>query len=334
MPVEHFRTAFAPLEAHHEIAYLQVDPEREFKSTESAARLTEYQGSPAELAEHMAGVEVLVVQGAPVTQEVAEASSALKLVGCARGGPVNVDVAALTQLGLPLVNTPGKNADAVADLTVAFLVMLARGLPKAQRFLEAGHQLKDNWEGAKFMGSDLRGHVLGLVGYGRVARLVARRAASFGMGIVTYDPYVTVEDENVRQAESLDELLATADFVSLHMRASADTANLFDAETFSRMRRGAFLVNTARESLIDEDALDAVLADGWLAGAALDVIRTTPEEDRHRLLRHENVIMTPHLGGATTETLARGAEMLAAEIQRLADGRSLINVVNSGVFSS
>lgn len=330
MPPRYFREAFADVEARHDVEYFQVDAARPFEpSTASELKLKEYQGAPAELVEHMPGVEVLVVQGAPVTDAVLDASGVLRLVCCARGGPVNVDVDAVTLRGLPLVNTPGKNAEAVADQTLAFLVMLARGFPKAQRFLAEGNQLKDNWEGAKFMGSDLRRHTLGLVGYGNVGHRVALRALSFGMRVIAYDPYLDLgAHADVELIETLDELLSQADFVSLHARATKENANLFDAETFSRMKRGSFFVNTARETLVDEDALDGALESGWIAGAALDVVHTTQEGGRHRLLRHENVVMTPHIGGATHETLLQGAEMIAAEITRFSAGKPLVNVAN------
>jgi D-3-phosphoglycerate dehydrogenase len=328
MPVRYFEQAFARLEGIHEIDYLHIDAGRAFvPSSPSELSLREYQGTPAELVERMAGVEVVAVQGAPVTDAVLDASSVLRLVCCARGGPVNVDMEAVSARGLPLVNTPGKNADAVADLTIAFLVMLARGLPKAQAFLEQGHRLRDNWEGARFMGSDLRRHVLGLVGFGQIGRRVAERALPFGISAIAYDPYTRV-DGGVEQVETLTELLARADFVSLHARATPENENLIDAHALAVMKPGAFLVNTARETLVDEDALDAALASGRLAGAALDVVRTSPQSGRHRLLRHENVVLTPHLGGATHETLLQGAEMIADEIVRFAAGEPLVNVVN------
>jgi D-3-phosphoglycerate dehydrogenase len=327
MPPRYFADVFSRLAARHEVSYLQVDPARTFEpSTPSELALREYQGSPAEVVEHMAGVEVLVVQGAPVTDAVLDASAELRLICCARGGPVNVDVQAVTARGLPLVNTPGKNAEAVADLTLAFLVMLARGLPKARRFLEEGHQLRDNWEGARFIGSDLRRHVLGLIGYGQIGRRVARRALSFGMSVVVYDPNVSAD--GLDQAATLDELLARADFVSLHARATPENVNMIDARALAAMKEGAYLINTARETLVDEDALDAALASGRLSGAALDVVHTTEVRGRHRLLRHENVVLTPHLGGATHETLLQGAEMIADEIDRFAAGERLLNVFN------
>jgi D-3-phosphoglycerate dehydrogenase len=334
MPVRYFEEAFGVLAPAHALEFLQVDPERSFEPrTPSERKLREFQGSPTEVAERMPGVEVLVVQGAPVTDAVLGASQELRLVCCARGGPVNVDVDAVSARGLPLVTTPGKNAEAVADLTIAFLVMLARGLPRAQRFLEEGHQLRDNWEGAKFMGSDLRRHVLGLVGYGQIGRRVAQRALPFGLKVIAHDPYAQV-DGPVEQVESLDELLARADFVPPHARATPENENLIDAAALARMKPGAFLVNTARETLVDEDALDAALASGRLGGAALDVVRTTEADGRHRLLRHENVVLTPHLGGATHETLLQGAEMIADEILRFAAGEPLVNVVNRSAVAA
>lgn len=333
MPPHYFRTAFRGLESAHVVEYMQIDASRPFDpSTPSEQKLREYQGSPAELVERMAGVSVLAVHGAPVTDAALAASATLQLVGCARGGPVNVDVEAVSALGIPLVTTPGKNAEAVADLTLAFLVMLARGLPRGQHFLEEGNRLRDNWEGARFIGNELGGHVLGLVGFGQVGRRVARRARAFGMELVIFDPYTAVSEGGL-QVGSLDELLARADFVSLHARATPETENMIDAGAITEMKPGAYLVNTARETLVDENALDEALVSGRLGGAALDVVRETEEEGRHRLLRHDNVVMTPHVGGATHQTLFRGAEMLAAEISRFVAGEPLLNVFNRDLMS-
>ena len=151
----------------------------------------------------MPGVEVLVVHGAPVCDSVLDASPELRLVCCARGGPVNIDVDAVSARGLPLVTTPGKNAAAVADLTLAFLVMLARGIPAAQRFISDGNGLLNNYEGARFIGSDMRRHVLGLVGYGAIGKEVAARAVPFGLSVLAFDPFVQVADATVTQVETL-----------------------------------------------------------------------------------------------------------------------------------
>src|SRR5262245_18950829 len=245
MPPRYFRTAFAELETVHQVEYVQIDERRPFTpGTASELRLREFLRTPGEPVEHMGDVDVLVVQGAPVTDAVLDASSTLKLVCCARGGPVNIDVEAVAARGLLLASTPGKNAEAVADLTLAFLVMLPRGLPAAQRFLDQGNELKDNWEGARFIGLDLRRHTIGLVGYGQVGTRVAARVLSFGASVLAYDPYVTVDPRaGVEQVATLDELLARSDFVSLHARATAENSDLVDAEAFAKMKQGALFVN-------------------------------------------------------------------------------------------
>jgi D-3-phosphoglycerate dehydrogenase / 2-oxoglutarate reductase len=330
MGANYFRNAFTALGASHDIGYLEVAPQNRFTpSTSSEHKLSEYQGSPAEVASHMAGVEVLAVHGAPVTDAVLDASTELGLVCCARGGPVNVDIEAINERGLPLIHTPGKNAEAVADETLAFLVMLARGFPKAQQFIQQGGHVTDNWAGAIFLGNDLRGHTLGLVGYGRIGRKVSERSRAFGMRVLAYDPHADgISGDQVEHVRTLDELLAQADFVSLHARASAENENMFGAETFAKMKAGAYFVNTARETLVDENALDAALQSGHVAGAALDVVRSAAPAGRHRLLRHENVVIMPHIGGATHETLTQGAEMLAQDIARFIAGEPLVNVFN------
>jgi D-3-phosphoglycerate dehydrogenase / 2-oxoglutarate reductase len=336
MPPRYFSEAFADLARFHDIEVMQIDASLAFRpSTPSERKLREYQGSPLELVERMAGIEVLVVQGAPVTDQVLDASPQLRLVCCARGGPVNVDVDAVSARRLPLVTTPGKNAEAVADLTLAFMVMISRQLPKAQRFLADGHRVHDNWEGARFIGNDLRRHALGLVGYGEIGRRVGHRALSFGMSVLVYDPYVVVPGgSGVMQVETFDELLGGSDFVSLHARATPENANLIDAAALASMKRGACLVNTARETLVDEDALDAALSSGKLGGAALDVVRATADDRPHRLLRHDNVVVTPHVGGATHETLFQAGEMIAADIVRFAEGIPPLNLFNGGAVAA
>src|SRR6202020_2922606 len=151
--------------------------------------------------------------------------------------------------------------------------------------------------GARFMGHELRGRALGIVGYGQIGARVANRVRVFGMQTLAYDPYTSVEDRDVRQVDTLEQLLRGSDFVSLHARATAETEAMIDAHALAAIRPGAFLINTARETLVDEGAVDAALTSGVLGGAALDVFI-----DTERLSRHENVVMTPHVGGATYET--------------------------------
>jgi D-3-phosphoglycerate dehydrogenase len=331
VPVPVFRRGLAPLQADHDVEYIQLDEGRpQDHPTESQLAIREYLGSPDQIVERIADADILVVHGAPVTAEVLGAGGRLKLVCCARGGPVNVDVDAASARGIPVVNTPGKNADAVADQTIAFMIMLARGFPRAQRFLLDGGRLGEStYEGAQFLGHELGGHVLGLVGFGNVGRRVCQRAIAFGVNVIVYDPFVRVDSlDRVRQVDTLQDLLSAANFVSLHVRASAGTENLMGRDEFAAMRDGSYFLNTARETLVDEDALFATLKSGHLAGAALDVVRPRSDHSRHPLLGLDNVVITPHIGGATHETLLRGVTMVAAEIDRFVNHEPMKSVVN------
>lgn len=331
VPVPVFKRGLASLHGAHKLEYLQLDESQELVPiSASECSIREYLGTPGQLVDRVRDAEILIVHGAPVTDEVVAAAPKLRLVCCVRGGPVNVDEAAVSARQIPLVNTPGKNAESVADQTLAFMIMLARRFPKAQRFLIEGATLGESaFEGARFMGHDLGGHVLGLVGFGNVGSRVHKRALAFGMGLVVYDPYVQIgELASTEQVSTLAELLAKSDFVSLHARATRETENLFGVTQFAAMKPGSYFLNTARESLVDEHALDAVLASGHLAGAALDVVRSRSEGGPHPLLRHENVVITPHIGGATHETLLRGVTMVAEEIQRFDKGEPLRAIVN------
>jgi len=329
IPVSVFTAALAAVGDAASITALQIEeatapPPR----TASEELIREYAGDPAAIAAAVAGHDVLVVHGAPVTAEVLDAAP-LRLVCCARGGPVNVDIAAATARGIPVTNSPGKNAEAVAELTLAFAVMLIRGVPSSARFLLDGGRHGDNtFEGGQFIGGEAASMTLGLVGLGHVGAAVAVRARALGFTVIAHDPvppqFVPVGVSIV----GLDELLARSDIVSVHARASASNRHLFSTAAFARMPPGSYFINTARESLVDEDALLHALTSGALAGAALDVAERPAAGSRHPLLGLPNVIMTPHIGGATRETLRRGAEMLVVAIAHVLAGQEPDYLVN------
>jgi D-3-phosphoglycerate dehydrogenase / 2-oxoglutarate reductase len=322
-PAEVMADAIRALGAGDELVLLDLGPE----VADGAEGIREYVGSPADVIGVLDGHEVLVVHAAPVTAEVLDASPALGLVCCARGGPVNVDVAAAQERGIAVVTAPGKNAHAVAELTLAFLVMLARRMRPAMDVLQLDGRIGESvLEGAAFMGAELRGRSLGLVGYGHVGGLVAGLARACGMDVSAFDPFVAagrMERDGVRHM-ALERLLAECEFVSLHARATADNENLIGAQALAAMRPSSFLVNTARETLVDEIALRAALESGRLAGAALDVLRPPPDGGRHPLLGLPTLIVTPHIGGATLETLRRGAAMVADGVRRYREGKLVI----------
>lgn len=345
-PSDAMRGAFEPLADRHEITFCDVLDEPSWRpSTPSEHRVRELLGSPAQVLAHIGGCpcDAIVVQGAPITEEILEAAPSLKLICVARGGPVNVDIAAASGRGIPVVTTPGKNAQAVAELTIGFMVMLARRMPEIMRHVEGGGEVsRDNYEGSKWFGHDLEGHTLGLVGYGQIGHKVARIATTMGMNVLVYDPFVDSAAIAAPAVEpvDLDTLLGRSDFVSLHARMTAENRGMIGREQIARMKTGAFLINTARDGLVDEDALYEALRSGHLAGAALDIVKTPDLSKphaygtRHRLLEAPNVVMATHIGGATYETIANGGRMAAAEIQRFAAGEPLVNVANRAALET
>lgn len=334
MPAGLFTAALAGLRGRVTVTELQI------ASTEAAPprpltqrAVREYVGDPADLAAAVAGHDVLLVHGAPVTAEVLDAAP-LRLVCCARGGPVNIDVAAASARGIPVTSAPGRNAEAVAELTIAFALMLLRSVPASARYLVDGGPLgRSTYEGGQFIGGEAASATLGLVGLGHVGQEVAARGRALGFRILGYDPLPPDAIPPGVTMVALDDLLSRSDLVSVHARATPDNRHMFGAAAFARMPKGAFFINTARESLVDEDALAGALASGTLAGAALDVAEPPPAGNRHPLLDLPNVIITPHIGGATRETLRRGAEMAAAAVARLVAGQVPDHLVNPEILA-
>ncbi|MGH2785557.1 MAG: NAD(P)-dependent oxidoreductase [Actinomycetota bacterium] len=330
MPTSVFATALAAIAEPVSVHYVQLEARDAYvPATDSERGIREFFGDPAQVRAALDGHTIVLFHGAPITAEVLDAAPELAFIGCARGGPVNVDIEAATARRIAVVNTPGKNAAAVADLTLAFVLHLARGLTRAAESLRGPGRLTDStFGGADFFGRELEGQTLGLVGIGYVGRLVAARVLALGMRVVAYDPYVDTAQcpTEVRMVE-LDELLGSSDFVSLHARANGDNRHLIDASRLKKMKSSAYLINTARESLVDEAALLAALDDGVIAGAAVDVLES-PSSGRHAFVDRPDVLVTPHIGGATHETLRRGAEMLVADVARHIRGEPLLNLVN------
>jgi D-3-phosphoglycerate dehydrogenase len=281
--------------------------------------------SPDELRETIGAFDGLVVRSATkVTSDALGSPGRLRVIGRAGTGVDNIDLDAATRAGVVVMNTPGGNSVAAAELTVAHLMALARNVVQANLELRAG-----KWERKKYVGVELDGKTLGVVGLGRIGREVARRAKCLRMEVIGFDPFVSSEVAagfGVKFVE-LKRLLAEADFVSLHLPLTDDTRHLIDAEAMATMKKGARLINCARGGLIDEAALIDALDSDRLGGAALDVFETEPPSDR-RLVDHPRIVATPHLGASTREAQERVGTEIAAKIRDYLQSGTILDAVN------
>jgi len=281
--------------------------------------------SQDELRETIGDFEGLVVRSATkVTGDVLASSGRLRVIGRAGTGVDNIDLDAATRAGVVVMNAPGGNSVAAAELTVAHLMALARNLVQANAELRAGR-----WERKKYVGVELDGKTLGVVGLGRIGREVARRAKGLRMEVLGFDPFVSsevAEGFGVTYVE-LDELLARSDVVTLHLPMTQETRHLIDAGAIARMKPGARLINCARGGLVDESALIDALESGHLAGAALDVFETEPPSDR-RIVDHPRIVATPHLGASTREAQERVGTEIAEKIRDYLQSGTILDAVN------
>jgi D-3-phosphoglycerate dehydrogenase / 2-oxoglutarate reductase len=281
------------------------------------------------------GADVVIVEADLVHADVLDTCD-LTLIGCCRGDPVNIDLELCTAKGIPVLHTPGRNADAVADLTLAFILMLLRHMPAihdtyrggAGQVASAGDFVKLY---KKFTGPELNGLTVGLVAIGAVGREVAARLAGFRAKVQAYDPFVTDPPPGVTMVD-LDTLLRTSDIVSLHAPVLPETMNLVSREKLALMKPTAYFINTARTALTDEDALYDMLRAGRLAGAGLDVLQQEPLQPGDRFLALPNVIVTPHIGGATFDVTRHQSEILVEAIDRHLRGERPRWVANPAVY--
>ena len=258
-------------------------------------------------------VQGLIVRSeTKVTRELLEQAEQLRVVGRAGVGVDNIDVPAATSRGIVVMNAPDGNTITTAEHTLALLIALARRVPQANISLKAG-----KWERKNFIGVELQGKTLGIVGLGRIGRVVASRARAFGMTIVAYDPFIAPEQAAELEIElaPLDEVFSRADFLTVHTPLTNETRGIVGRDAFARMKKGVRVINCARGGLLDETALYEAIEQGIVAGAALDVFEKEPPTADNPLLQIPEVIVTPHLGASTTEA-QEGVAFTVAEQMR------------------
>ncbi len=295
--------------------------------------LAEFAGRPEQLLPTMPGTDILLVHLAPVSRAMLEQAPDLKLIGCARSGPLNVDVEAAKDRGIPVVFAPGRNAEAVADFTFALLLAVARQLLPGVELVRRGDWFNNTYQKSVLLGPELNGRTLGLIGAGDIGRRVIRRGLGFGMKILAYDPYLAAETliDYGAQPASLAEVLAQSDYLSLHARPDPNGSALLGSAEFEQLKPGAILVNTARGGLIDETALYEALRSGRLRGAGLDVLQQEPVSPDHPFLALPNVLVTPHIAGYSSDMGRRAAELIVEDVLKVLDGKAPLRPVKTGV---
>jgi D-3-phosphoglycerate dehydrogenase len=280
---------------------------------------------PKSFHQHLGEAEALLVRSAAkVTREVIEKAPKLRVVGRAGSGVDNIDLEAATEAGVLVMNTPGGNSVSVAEHTLALMLALARGIPQASASTRSG-----KWEKKKFLGTELRGKTLGIIGLGSIGREVVRRARAFEMKVLAYDPYVSkqwAEDLSIDLAD-LPALLAESDYISIHVALTSETRNMISREQFARMKDGVRIVNCARGGIIDEEALREAMESGKVAGAGLDVFAKEPP-DASPLLALENLVATPHIGGSTEEAQEIVGIVIAEQVLEYLRSGVAVNAVN------
>jgi D-3-phosphoglycerate dehydrogenase len=299
------------------------------------AEVKEAAGTEEKMLGVLDGIEIVVTEMAPMTRRVIDASEALRLIVVCRGGPVNVNLEAATERGIPVCYSPARNAAATAEYTIGLLLAAMRRIAEGHRDLLAGV-----WRGDLYAydvaGIELEGKTAGLVGFGAVGSRVARVLRAFGTEVLVADPYVDPEAVAREGATlvTLEELLPRAEILSLHARLTPESRHLIDREAIARLPDGAVLVNAARGGLLDQEALFDALDAGKLRAAALDVYDPEPPEAGSRVFTTPNLVISPHLAGASRETAERAATIAAAEVGRYLRGEPLRFVANPAAVTT
>jgi len=268
---------------------------------------------------------VAIRSGTKITQQILDSAENLKVVGRAGVGVDNIDIDACTKKKIVVMNTPGGNAVTTAEHAISLMMALARNIPRGTSTLKNG-----DWAKKQLIGVELTGKKLGIVGLGKIGKIVSDRANGLRMKVIASDPFVSEEEANEVGAElvGLDELYANSDFITLHVPKLDETRNMINKETLKKIKKGARLINCSRGEVVDLDALYQALTETHIAGAALDVFPTEPPDASMPIMQLDNVILTPHLGASTIDAQLKVADMIANQIAAYLIEGKVINSVN------
>jgi D-3-phosphoglycerate dehydrogenase len=285
-----------------------------------------------QLIEAAQGCEVLISEVEEITARVIDSLPDLKLIGCTRANPRTVDVDAATRRGIPVFHAPGRNAQSVAELTVLLMIGVARKAFEAERFVRDGKWTPDGeMPYLKFRGDEMCSKVVGIVGYGAIGRKVGAMCNAMGCKIAAFDPFVTEAPDYVDLC-TLDELMARADFVTVHCAVTDKTRGMISRDLIAKMKPTAFFVNTARAAVVDEEALIEALAEKRIAGAGLDVFMDEPLAKDSPFFELDNCVLLPHIGGASHDVTRHHSVIISEAISDYLSGKGVRCVANAQVI--
>lgn len=307
------------------IRSMEIDWPLRLKSTKYDPSLPvgEFVGRPEDYFDFLGDLDILITHLAPITAASLDHAPRLKAIAVSRGGPVNIEMAAARARGIPVVNTPGRNASAVAEFTVASLLAETRNLIRGHLSVASGTFGREFYHYAN-TGPELCELTVGIVGYGDIGTRVARLLQPFGCGILIYDPFKELTPEEKAagfEKADLDDLMARADVVTLHPRVTPETRGMISRQRIAMMKPGGYIVNTTRGQVLDYDALYDALVSGQLRGAALDTFEPEPPPADWPLLKLPNVTLSPHIAGASRHSAIKAATMIAGDIALILDGK-------------
>ncbi len=302
----------------------------EYESWLDTRKLTD----PEELARRIraSDISILVVEADFVFEETLDDAPTLRFVGICRASTNQVDIEAASRRGVVVVNTPTRNARAVAEHALGLMLALARRIPQAHTYVASGQWSNPVEAYISMRGIEIQGRTVGIIGLGAIGSELARMCAALEMNVIAYDPFITNPPAGIRLT-SLDTLASGSDFVCVHVPATTGTLGMIGPGVISRMKSSAFLVSCSDPSIMDERALIDALETDRIAGAAFDVFETHPIAPDNPILKLRNVILTPHVGGATAETIQRHSEMMTDDIFRFTRGERPLNLVNPEIWT-
>lgn len=334
IPKEHIQNGFSFFSKYDvEVETIQWELDG-FNHLQNINLMVEKEGSnaydvPQYIIDKIADADIIITQFCPINDKVLDACTKLKAIGVLRGGYENIALESISRKNIIVFNTPGRNSDSVADFTIGAIICECRNIAKGHYGLKNGKWIRI-YPNSSYI-PDLPGKTVGLIGLGEIGRKVAKRLSGFDVNILAYDPYVREAGETITLV-SLEKLMRESDFVSIHARLTDETKHIINEKTLSLMKRTAYLINTSRAGLVDESVLYSFLAEKKIAGAMLDVFETEPPGVNYPLVTLDNITITPHMAGGSTDAFLNSPKRQADEMCKLWKKEESPYIINKNIF--